>query len=821
MAVAEGGTGTTTAQGARTNLGLAALATLNKVSSSTIENNSISSSTLITSTTGTTGQFLSLDASGQLTWNNASAAISDLTDVGTSTPTSGNILIADGDSWESVAQTDITSLGTIATGTWEADVIDIAYGGTGTTTAQGARTNLGLGLGNSPTFNGLTVTGTSNLGNVVISSDLISFNTASTTSTSSPMSFRTGGAADARLIILSNGNIGIGTSNPLNSLHINSTDGIVIPVGTNAERPTSSAAVRGLVRYNSDGSQFEGFDGSNWGSLGGVIDVDQDTYINAETSAGINNNQLSFFASGTQRMIIDSNGNVGIGTTSPSTLLTIGNNNQFTVTASGAIDATSLTLDTALAVAEGGTGTTTLTGIVVGNGNSAMSAIAAASANQLLRRNSANNAYEFFTPTYAGSGANTDITSLSGLTTALTVGQGGTGTTSLTLNGMLYGNGTGVIQNTGQGNAGNLLIPNASGVPTFVTMSGDAIINATGTLVISDNSIDGTDIALGADAQGDIMYYDGTNWTRLAAGTTGQFLETKGSGDNPTWSNTPAGVNALRDLTDVDNDVSTTSNNFLVASSTLGWVSQTPDMARVSLGLGVTDSPIFSGLEINQIASTAPLLHIVSTDAGATTTITTTTALYINSSGNIGIGTDNPTSQLHVNGGALIDNGNLDMLDNNITGVNKLTVTTIDPLYNIDGVKYSTYGPSFAGGVKEEIVGNIKLRITDELIYEYIVDFNDLEEGSDLWLFYQVIDFGKNWENFSINLTPNFNGNIWYEKDIKNNNLMIYGLPAGNYTPDSLEASYRFTANRFDWEKWPTLAPDQNEKAGLKIINKN
>ena len=50
---------------------------------------------------------------------------------------------------------------------------------------------------------------------------------------------------------------------------------------------------------------------------------------------------------------------------------------------------------------------------------------------------------------------------------------------------------------------------------------------------------------------------------------------------------------------------------------------------------------------------------------------------------------------------------------------------------------------------------------------------------------------------------------------------MIYGLPAGNYTPDSLEASYRFTANRFDWEKWPTLAPDQNEKAGLKIINKN
>ena len=40
-------------------------------------------------------------------------------------------------------QTSITTLGTIATGTWNADTIAVLHGGTGATTASGARTNLG------------------------------------------------------------------------------------------------------------------------------------------------------------------------------------------------------------------------------------------------------------------------------------------------------------------------------------------------------------------------------------------------------------------------------------------------------------------------------------------------------------------------------------------------------------------------------------------------------------------------------------------------------------------------------------------------------
>lgn len=50
-------------------------------------------------------------------------------------------------------------------------------------------------------------------------------------------------------------------------------------------------------------------------------------------------------------------------------------------------------------VSQGGTGATTLTGILVGNGTSAVTAVAG-TASQLLRRNAGNTAYEFFTPTY-------------------------------------------------------------------------------------------------------------------------------------------------------------------------------------------------------------------------------------------------------------------------------------------------------------------------------------------------------------------------------------------------------------------------------------
>jgi hypothetical protein len=129
-----------------------------------------------------------------------------------------------------------------------------------------------------------------------------------------------------RMRITSNGNVGIGTTDPKTKLQIDSTDALRIPVGVTAERPSN--LLSGQIRYNTTNSQFEGYGpGNAWGSLGGVINVAQNTKIIASSpNADDTNNQLMFFTAtagstttsdATERMRIDANGNVGIGTTVP------------------------------------------------------------------------------------------------------------------------------------------------------------------------------------------------------------------------------------------------------------------------------------------------------------------------------------------------------------------------------------------------------------------------------------------------------------------------------------------------------------------------
>jgi hypothetical protein len=84
-------------------------------------------------------------------------------------------------------------------------------------------------------------------------------------------------------------------------------------------------------------------------------------------------------------------------------------------------------------------------------------------------------------------------------------------------------------------------VGNGSNVATAVTMSGDATMANTGALTIAANSVDGTMIALGSDAQGDIMIYNGTNYARLAPGTNGQYLQTQGAAANPQWATVAGG----------------------------------------------------------------------------------------------------------------------------------------------------------------------------------------------------------------------------------------------------------------------------------------
>ena len=55
------------------------------------------------------------------------------------------------------------------------------------------------------------------------------------------------------------------------------------------------------------------------------------------------------------------------------------------------------------------------------------------------------------------------------------------------------------------------------------------------TAKIQDNAVTGPKIAMTSDAQGDILYYNGTDYARLGAGTNGQALKTAGAAANPAW----------------------------------------------------------------------------------------------------------------------------------------------------------------------------------------------------------------------------------------------------------------------------------------------
>ena len=132
-----------------------------------------------------------------------------------------------------------------------------------------------------------------------------------------------------RMRILKDGNVGIGTSNPLVSLHIAGTDSLRVPSGTTLQRPSSAAP--GYVRYNTDNNTFEGF-GLVWGSLGGVKDTNQDTYISAESYPTSNDDALVFFNSNIETMRLSKEGYLGIGTSNP----------QYRLDVNGSLNASSI-----------------------------------------------------------------------------------------------------------------------------------------------------------------------------------------------------------------------------------------------------------------------------------------------------------------------------------------------------------------------------------------------------------------------------------------------------------------------------------------------
>lgn len=101
--------------------------------------------------------------------------------------------------------------------------------------------------------------------------------------------------------ISSQGNISISPQSGY--LIIDSTSSLKIPSGTSAQRPVSEI---GQIRFNTELNIFEGYNGSDWIQLNGVIDLDGDTFVTAELTPGANDNTIRFTVGGTVVASIDS-----------------------------------------------------------------------------------------------------------------------------------------------------------------------------------------------------------------------------------------------------------------------------------------------------------------------------------------------------------------------------------------------------------------------------------------------------------------------------------------------------------------------------------
>jgi hypothetical protein len=75
------------------------------------------------------------------------------------------------------------------------------------------------------------------------------------------------------------------------------------------------------------------------------------------------------------------------------------------------------------------------------------------------------------------------------------------------------------------------LVPSADALDAKRVLTGDATFSTVSELL---------DALVASAAQGDILYRNGTVWTRLAASTSGFFLKTLGAAADPVWASAPA-----------------------------------------------------------------------------------------------------------------------------------------------------------------------------------------------------------------------------------------------------------------------------------------
>jgi len=130
------------------------------------------------------------------------------------------------------------------------------------------------------------------------------------------------------------------------------------------------------------------------------------------------------------------------------------------------------------------------------------------------------------------------------------------------------------------GTANQVMQTDGSGQLSFATISSDPTMggdlsgaasnaqivpNAVTTTEIIDNAVTGAKIAMGSDAAGDVLYYNGTDYVRLGAGTASQTLKMNSGAVAPEWVTVSAGSAGMTLL--LNADVSSPVASYTISST--------------------------------------------------------------------------------------------------------------------------------------------------------------------------------------------------------------------------------------------------------------
>ena len=435
----------------------------------------------------------------------------------------------------------------------------------------------------------------------------------------------------------SNNRVGILNASPDVSLDAGSaTDALHVPSGTTGQRPGSPAA--GYFRWNSTESQFEGYDGSDWGEIGGggaTLAVDNFTGDGSDTTFtmaadpltenntdvfvdGVYQFKNTYSVSGTTLTFSEAPANgalVEVMRISASAV-TIGTPDDNTVSTVKLVND---------AVTYAKIQNVSATDRLLGRDSSGAGIIEEITpANVRTMLNVADGANAYVHPNHSG-----DVTSSAdGATTIAADAVTYAKMQDVSATDRLLGrdsSGAGIIEEITPANV-RTMINVADGANAYVhpNHSGDVTSSADGATTIANNAVTTAKIAdstgasdgvttakiatsavttakIGDDqvtgaklnpalVQGDIIYADGTDTiTRLAKGSAAQVLTMNGGATAPSWADAAGGGLSLQATPKTANFTAVAGEQYIVDTSSSAFTMTFPASPSVGDTVGVID----------------------------------------------------------------------------------------------------------------------------------------------------------------------------------------------------------------------------------------